>query len=43
MDGVVEVTGVVHTWREKEAVLGAARGTSGVRNVTDRLSVRPYA
>jgi osmotically-inducible protein OsmY len=41
-DGGVEVTGVVHTWSEKDAVLGAVRGTRGVRNVTDHLSVQPY-
>jgi osmotically-inducible protein OsmY len=42
-NGVVEVTGVVHTWPEKDAVLGAARGTRGVHKVTDRVLVQPYA
>jgi osmotically-inducible protein OsmY len=37
----VNVTGVVHTWQEKEAVLGAVRGTRGVREVADHLRVEP--
>ncbi|HVZ72874.1 MAG TPA: BON domain-containing protein [Polyangia bacterium] len=38
---VVDVRGVVHTWREHAAVLGAVRGTRGVRQVHDHLVVRP--
>jgi osmotically-inducible protein OsmY len=42
-EGAVDVTGVVHTWSEKQAVLGAVRGTRGVREVVDRVTVQPYA
>ena len=42
-DGIVQVTGVVHAWAEKDAVLGAVRGTRGVRNVEDHLTIQPYA
>jgi osmotically-inducible protein OsmY len=41
-DGVVEVTGVVHTWSERDAVLGAVRQARSVRSVVDRLSVQPW-
>jgi osmotically-inducible protein OsmY len=40
-DGTVTLTGTVHTWAEKEAVLGAARGTHGVRIVADHLRLEP--
>jgi osmotically-inducible protein OsmY len=39
--GTVEVRGIVHTWRERRAVLGAVRGTRGVRAVSDHLHVQP--
>jgi osmotically-inducible protein OsmY len=39
-DGTVEVSGVVQTAIEKAAVLGAVRGTRGVRDVADRLEVK---
>lgn len=39
--GAVEVSGSVESAHEKAAVLGAVRGTRGVREVTDRLAVRP--
>lgn len=42
-DGKVSLTGIVHSLAEKQAVVGAARGTSGVRDVIDRLSVVPRA
>jgi osmotically-inducible protein OsmY len=42
-DGKVILTGVVHSWKEREAVLGAARGTHGVQSVESRLSLQPYA
>jgi len=42
-DHVVEVVGTVDTWAEKEAVLGAVRGTRGVRDVTDHVRVHPHA
>jgi osmotically-inducible protein OsmY len=40
-DGTVTLDGTVHSWAEKEAVLGAARGTQGVRIVADHLRVEP--
>lgn len=40
-DGRVIVTGSVHTWAEREAVLGAAKGTPGVRSIEDHLRVEP--
>lgn len=41
-DGEVTVSGVVHTWDEKQAVVGAIKGTTGVRLVEDRLLVEPF-
>jgi len=40
-DGAVDVLGVVETTLEKKAVLGAVRGTRGVRRVDDHLQVQP--
>ena len=37
----VKVSGIVHTLQEKEAVLGAVRGTRGVREVGDHLRIEP--
>jgi len=37
--GTVDAVGTVHSWREKQAVLGAIHGTRGVREVSDHLSV----
>ena len=37
--GRVTVSGPVHSWTEKQAVLGAAKGTAGVREVEDRLRI----
>jgi osmotically-inducible protein OsmY len=42
-DGRVSLSGVVHSWSEKETALGAAKGTPGVCDVIDNLTVRPYA
>jgi len=39
-DGAVTLTGTVGSWAEKEAVLGAARGTHGVRTIADRLLIQ---
>jgi osmotically-inducible protein OsmY len=39
-DGIVSVTGAVSTWAEKKAVLGAARGTPGVRTVEDNVRIQ---
>jgi osmotically-inducible protein OsmY len=40
-DGTVTLEGRVRSWAEKEAVLGAARYTGGVRVVQDRLVISP--
>ncbi|HEY3254584.1 MAG TPA: BON domain-containing protein [Polyangiaceae bacterium] len=40
-DGKVIVSGVVHSWAERQSVLSVARGTRGVRSVDDRLSLEP--
>ena len=39
-DGIVSVRGQLEGIREREAVLGAIRGTRGVRSVDDELCVR---
>jgi osmotically-inducible protein OsmY len=41
--GTVNAIGTVHSLREKQAVLGAIRGTRGVAEVSDQLSVEPAA
>ena len=41
-DGRVNLSGNVHSWAEKEAVIGAARGTPGVRDVDDHLRILPW-
>lgn len=41
-DGTVSLTGRVHNWNEKQAVLGAAGFAPGVRKVEDHLRVDPY-
>jgi osmotically-inducible protein OsmY len=41
-DGRVTVTGAVHTWAERQAVIGAVKGTNGVRTVDDRLTIEPW-
>jgi osmotically-inducible protein OsmY len=38
-DGTVRVSGAVHSWVEREAVLGATRGTPGVRKVEESLRI----
>jgi len=40
-DGHVKVLGTVRTWTEREAVLGAAKGTPGVRSVEEALRIDP--
>jgi hyperosmotically inducible protein len=37
--GVVELTGCVQSWAEKQLVLGAARSTPGVRRIDDHISI----
>jgi osmotically-inducible protein OsmY len=40
IDGdTVVLTGNVRSWTERRAVVGAARGTPGVRRVDDRLHI----
>jgi osmotically-inducible protein OsmY len=40
-DGIVTLSGTCHTWADKKAVVGAARGTVGVRSVHDELRIEP--
>ncbi|MEY4544019.1 MAG: hypothetical protein RL685_214 [Pseudomonadota bacterium] len=42
-DGQVVLRGVVHSWREREAVLGAVKGTRGVRTIEHTIRVDPTA
>jgi hyperosmotically inducible protein len=41
LDGSVVLSGVVESYGEREAIVGAAKGTRGVRRVDDRLRVAP--
>jgi len=41
-DGRVTLTGPVHSWAERQAVLNAAGATNGVRAVVDHLKVEPW-
>lgn len=41
-DGRVQLSGTVHSWAERDAVVGAAKGSRGVRSVEDRLRIQPY-
>jgi osmotically-inducible protein OsmY len=43
LNGQVVLTGTVQSWAEKEIVIGAVRGTPGVRAVDDRLRIEPRA
>lgn len=38
-DGRVTITGAVNGWAEKNAVLGAVRGTPGVKSVDDQVRI----
>ena len=40
-DGRVSLSGIVHSWAEKMAVIGAVKGTPGVRSVDDQLRIEP--
>jgi osmotically-inducible protein OsmY len=42
-EGHVIVSGTVQSWPEKQAVLGAIKGTAGVASVEDRLRITPFA
>ena len=41
--GEVTVSGTVHSWAERQAAIGAAKGTPGVRKVVDLLRIEPPA
>jgi osmotically-inducible protein OsmY len=40
-DGAVTLSGSCRTWGDRKAVVGAARGTAGVRTVHDELRIEP--
>jgi osmotically-inducible protein OsmY len=40
-DGVVTLTGEVHSWAEKQAILGAVGHAQGIRTVDDKIRVNP--
>jgi osmotically-inducible protein OsmY len=42
-DGVVTLTGRVHSYAEKRAVMGAVSHASGVHTINDHLRIEPYA
>jgi osmotically-inducible protein OsmY len=41
LDGKVTLYGTVHSWAERQTVVGAAKGTPGVRSVDDKLRIEP--
>lgn len=41
--GKVTVSGIVDSWPEKQAILGAVKGTRGVGALEDRLHITPQA
>jgi osmotically-inducible protein OsmY len=43
VEGRVTVSGVVGSYGEREAVVGAIRGTPGVRAVDDKLRIEPFS
>jgi len=42
-NGTVFVSGIVHTWAEKQAILGTVGHAPGVSAVEDQLDIDPYA
>jgi osmotically-inducible protein OsmY len=40
-DGIVTLTGAVHSWAERKSAVAAARFTAGVRDVEDHLRTEP--
>lgn len=40
-DGKVTLSGKVHSWAERELVVGAVRGTRGVRGIEDHMQLWP--
>jgi osmotically-inducible protein OsmY len=43
LDGHVKITGSVHSWAERAAVVSAVRGTVGVREVDDHLRIQRWS
>lgn len=41
-EGTAVISGRVHTWAEKQAVLGALNRAPGVEHVNDQLNIDPY-
>ena len=41
-EGTASLAGEVHTWAEKQAILGALKYAPGVERVNDQLSIDPY-
>ena len=41
-EGAVDLSGKVHTWAEKQMILGALSQAPGVEKVYDHLSIDPY-
>jgi len=41
-DSEVTLSGTVRSWAERQAAIGAAKGTPGVRSVQDGLRIEPY-
>ena len=41
-DGVVNLSGQVHSWQEKRAVIGSIDYAPGEREVHDHLRIDPY-
>lgn len=41
-DGVVDLSGRVHSWQEKRAVIGSIGHVAGVTHVRDHLRIDPY-
>jgi osmotically-inducible protein OsmY len=42
-DGIVTLSGKVNSWLEKDAIVGVIGHAPGVRMVTDRLRIQPWA
>lgn len=42
-NAIVTLTGIVHSDRERQQAVSIARNTDGVKNVVDKLTVRPEA
>lgn len=42
-DGRVTLTGTVHSWLEKDAVVGVVGHAPGVRTVNDKLRIEPWS